>query len=300
MFESSYIKLITNICDMPSESTLHTYWSPDTLSVIGQTLYADISDNVLPILTTRKIMWKSIVYELLWFISGSRDIKYLKKNGVKIWDENASTESWNARDLGDRPYSEYIGPSYGYQWRYGDFGDQLSNAVMNLLKYKNSRRILICAWTPDSVKNTVLPPCHFTYQFVVKDDHLHTIVYMRSGDLILGIPFNIVSYSVLTMIIAKITNMLPGSVTLMIGDAHVYSNHIEKFKQKQLSSPILQPPYFDCDWITQRFTRESLLSEISIFFDNLSQCSEKIINSLVNYQSGPFITYKMTNTSITH
>jgi len=283
---------------MPQNSNIHTYWDEATSSAIGQTLVADISDGTLPLLTTRKIAWRSIVYELLWFTTGSQSIDYLQFYKVHIWDKNASNQSWNARNLGMRPSPNYIGPSYGYQWRYGIFGDQLSACVYNLIHYPCSRRILMCSWTPESVHKTVLPPCHFTVQFLVKDDSLHTVVYMRSGDLILGIPFNIVSYSLLANIIATLLDIKPGTVTIMIGDAHVYADHMYSYVNTQQNREILPPPKYDISWLKTRFNRYTPLSDIALFWDNLHKYDEVIIAGLREYACHDHIKYEMVNTSL--
>lgn len=177
-------------------------------------------------LTTKKLHWKSICHELIWFLSGDTNIGYLKENGVRIWDE------WADKN-GD------LGPVYGHQWRHwptpdGGEIDQIKNVVQQLRENPDSRRIIVSAWNVADVPNMALPPCHTLFQFYVADGKLSCQLYQRSADVFLGVPFNIASYALLTQLIAHITNLEPGDFVHTLGDAHLYSNHMEQ-TQLQLS-----------------------------------------------------------------
>lgn len=203
-----------------------------TISENGIKMKFDL-DNVFPLITTKKMFWKGIVHELLWFLSGNTNIKYLLDNNVHIWDE------WQDEN-GD------VGPIYGYQWR--NFGgsniDQISEAINMIKNNPDSRRIIISAWNPidfKKLKPMQLPPCHILSQFIVNDDKLTCILYQRSCDMFLGVPFNIASYSLLTYMIAHVCNLKPYEFIHILGDAHIYLNHIEQVK-KQLERNILEQP----------------------------------------------------------
>ena len=190
-----------------------------TQSVFGYQMRFNLQEG-FPLLTTKKVHLKSIIYELLWFISGDTNIKYLKDHGVSIWDE------W-ADENGD------LGPVYGHQWRSwaapgGKSIDQLSQVVETIRRNPDSRRMLVTAWNPADVDRMALPPCHCLFQFYVADGKLSCQLYQRSADVFLGVPFNIASYALLTMMIAQVTGLEPGEFIHTTGDTHLYRNHFEQ------------------------------------------------------------------------
>ena len=192
-----------------------------TQSVFGYQMRFDLQ-NGFPLLTTKKLHVKSIIHELLWFLNGDTNIKYLKDNGVSIWDE------W-ADDNGN------LGPVYGSQWRSwptsdGKSIDQISQIINQLKNNSDSRRIIVSAWNVGEIEKMALPPCHLLFQFYVANNKLSCQMYQRSADLFLGVPFNIASYSILTMIIAQVCNLELGDFVHTFGDLHLYSNHIEQTK----------------------------------------------------------------------
>ena len=194
-----------------------------TISVFGYQMRFDLSEK-FPLLTTKKVHLKSVIHELLWFLKGSTNIGYLKENGVSIWDE------W-ADENGD------LGPVYGSQWRSwqtsdGRTIDQISNLIENIKNNPDSRRLIVSAWNVGEVDKMKLPPCHCFFQFYVANDKLSCQLYQRSADIFLGVPFNIASYALLTLMIAQVTNLAPGEFVHTLGDAHIYSNHIEQVKQQ--------------------------------------------------------------------
>ncbi|WP_333846943.1 thymidylate synthase [Phaeobacter italicus] len=185
-----------------------------TISHFGMQSRYDLSDG-FPIVTTKRVHLKSIIHELLWFLSGETNIKYLQDNSVSIWDE------W-ADDNGD------LGPVYGKQWR--DFGgvDQIARLVKDINSSPNSRRLIVSAWNPADVPEMALPPCHTLWQVRIIGEKLHMQLYQRSADMFLGVPFNIASYALLQMMIAQVTGYKPGELIHTIGDAHIYLNHVEQ------------------------------------------------------------------------
>ena len=194
-----------------------------TISVFGYQMRFDLSER-FPLLTTKKIHLKSVIHELLWFLKGSTNIGYLKENGVSIWDE------W-ADENGD------LGPVYGSQWRSwptsdGRTIDQIANLITNIKNNPDSRRLIVSAWNVGEVDKMKLPPCHCFFQFYVANDKLSCQLYQRSADIFLGVPFNIASYALLTLMIAQVTNLVPGEFVHTLGDAHIYSNHTEQVKQQ--------------------------------------------------------------------
>jgi thymidylate synthase len=177
-----------------------------------------------PLLTTKKLHLKSIVYELLWFLSGDTNVRWLQERGVSIWDE------W-ADENGE------LGPVYGYQWRHwrtpeGGEIDQIARVVESIRRKPDSRRHIVTAWNPADVDRMALPPCHALFQFYVADGRLSCQMYQRSADLFLGVPFNIASYALLTLMIAQVTGHAPGEFVLTLGDAHLYLNHLEQARQQ--------------------------------------------------------------------
>jgi thymidylate synthase len=197
----------------------HDRTGTGTLSVFGHQMRFDLSDG-FPLLTTKKLHLKSIVHELLWFLKGETNIKYLNDNGVRIWDE------W-ADERGE------LGPVYGSQWRswptqHGGTIDQIANAVEMIRKNPDSRRLIVTAWNPAEVDKMALPPCHCLFQFYVAQGRLSCQLYQRSADTVLGVPFNIASYALLTMMVAQVTDLKPGDFVHTLGDAHLYKNHLEQ------------------------------------------------------------------------
>src|ERR1700682_1959902 len=198
-----------------------------TLSVFGHQLRFDLAEG-FPLVTTKKLHLKSIVHELLWFLAGDTNIKYLNDHGVRIWDE------W-ADESGD------LGPVYGQQWRSwpsadGAAIDQIGHVVEAIKKDPYSRRLIVTAWNPAEIDKMALPPCHCLFQFYVAEGRLSCQLYQRSGDVFLGVPFNIASYALLTMMVAQVTGLKPGDFVHSLGDVHLYSNHLEQARL-QLTRP---------------------------------------------------------------
>ncbi|HEX8980102.1 MAG TPA: thymidylate synthase [Parasulfuritortus sp.] len=190
-----------------------------TISVFGHQMRFDLAAG-FPLLTTKKVHLKSVIHELLWFLQGDTNIKYLKDNGVTIWDE------W-ADENGD------LGPIYGYQWRSwptadGRHIDQIREVVDTLQRNPDSRRIIVSAWNVGELQNMKLPPCHAFFQFYVADGKLSCQLYQRSADIFLGVPFNIASYALLTLMMAQVTGLKPGDFVHTLGDAHIYLNHLDQ------------------------------------------------------------------------
>jgi len=203
-----------------------------TISVFGHQMRFNLEEG-FPLLTTKKLHIKSIVYELLWFLKGSTNTKYLTDNGVKIWNE------W-ADENGD------LGPIYGYQWRsWPDYKggniDQISQVVDSIKNNPNSRRHLVSAWNVGAIDDMNLPPCHILFQFYVADGRLSCQLYQRSADIFLGVPFNIASYAMLLMMMAQVTGLKAGDFVHTLGDAHIYTNHIEQCKLQLTREPKALP-----------------------------------------------------------
>lgn len=190
-----------------------------TKSVFGYQMRFDLSEG-FPVVTTKKLHLRSIIHELLWFLAGDTNIKYLKENGVRIWDEWAD-ENGN------------LGPVYGYQWRnwpdgHGGTIDQIEKLIHNIKTNPDSRRLIVSAWNVADVDHMALPPCHTFFQFYVADGRLSCQLYQRSADVFLGVPFNIASYSLLVLMVAQVCGLEPGEFVHTFGDAHLYSNHYEQ------------------------------------------------------------------------
>jgi thymidylate synthase len=199
-----------------------------TRSVFGYQMRFDIAEG-FPVLTTKKLHLKSIIHELLWFLAGDTNIAYLKQHGVSIWDE------W-ADENGE------LGPVYGYQWRSwpdckGGEIDQIANVVRQIRTNPSSRRLIVSAWNPAQVDQMALPPCHCLFQFYVANGRLSCQLYQRSADIFLGVPFNIASYALLTMMIAQVTGLEPGEFVHTLGDAHLYHNHFEQAREQLKRTP---------------------------------------------------------------
>lgn len=203
-----------------------------TISVFGYQMRFDLRDG-FPALTTKKLHLRSIIHELLWFLKGSTNIHYLHENKVSIWDEWAGKEG-------------ELGPIYGYQWRNwpkynGDHIDQIQEVIRSITQNPDSRRHIVSAWNVGQLHEMALPPCHLLFQFYVANGKLSCLMYQRSADIFLGVPFNIASYALLTMIMAQVTNLQPGVFIHTLGDAHIYLNHIEQVKLQLTRSPFPLP-----------------------------------------------------------
>ena len=216
-----YHKLLRHVLENGTDKNDRT--GTGTRSVFGYQMRFDLSKG-FPLLTTKKIHLKSIIYELLWFLKGETNISYLKENGVSIWDE------W-ADENGE------LGPVYGYQWRSwpgrnGETIDQISGLIDQIKNNPDSRRLIVTAWNPSDVEKMALPPCHCLFQFYVSNGKISCQLYQRSADIFLGVPFNIASYALLTMMIAKILKLELGEFVHTFGDAHLYSNHFDQAKEQ--------------------------------------------------------------------
>ena len=199
-----------------------------TLSVFGHQMRFPL-DEGFPLLTTKKLHLKSIIYELLWFLAGDTNVKYLQEHGVRIWDE------W-ADERGE------LGPVYGQQWRSwptqdGKTIDQIGNVIAMIKRNPDSRRLIVTAWNPASVDKMALPPCHCLFQFYVADGKLSCQLYQRSADVFLGVPFNIASYALLTLMVAQVTGYRPGDFIHTFGDAHLYLNHLDQARLQLSRAP---------------------------------------------------------------
>jgi thymidylate synthase len=239
MNEEGYLLGLKEILE---KGTLRKTRNSNTISLFGLKLDFDISES-FPLLTTKKVYWKGVVEELLWFIKGDTNSKHLEEKKVNIWKGNSSREFLDSMSLNDYDEGE-CGPIYGYQWRHfnapyegcnadytGKGVDQLKNCIDLIMNDPTSRRIFMSAWNPEQLDQMCLPPCHVSYQFYVSNnDELSCILYQRYGDMFLGVPFNIASVSLLVYIIAHITNKKPSKISLVIGDAHIYEDHIEQVK----------------------------------------------------------------------
>ncbi len=226
-----YLELLDRI--LKTGSVREDRTGTGTKAVFGHQMRFDLSDR-FPLLTTKKLHLKSIIYELLWFLEGDTNIRYLQENGVSIWDE------W-ADENGE------LGPVYGKQWRSwagpsGETIDQITWVRDEIRKNPNSRRLIVSAWNPADVNDMALPPCHCLFQFNVMDGKLNCQLYQRSADVFLGVPFNIASYALLTMMMAQATGLKPGEFVHTLGDAHLYLNHIDQ-AEEQLSRSHYDAPY---------------------------------------------------------
>ena len=222
-----YLDLLDTILKHGVKKTDRT--GTGTISYFGYQMRFDLAEG-FPLLTTKKVHLKSIIYELLWFLNGDTNVKYLQDHGVRIWNEWADPN-------GD------LGPIYGYQWRHwrtpdGKEIDQIANIVNALKNNPDSRRHIVSAWNPADVDDMALPPCHTMFQFYVADGRLSCQLYQRSGDSFLGVPFNIASYALLTMMMAQVCGYKPGVFVHTLGDAHIYLNHLE-----QVNTQLQRTPY---------------------------------------------------------
>ena len=222
----TYLDLLRHVQDHGAEKGDRT--GTGTLSVFGYQMRFDLGHG-FPLLTTKKVHLKSVIHELLWFLQGSTNVAYLRANGVTIWDE------WAAPD-GE------LGPIYGFQWRSwpapdGRHIDQLSELVGQIRNNPDSRRLIVSAWNVADIPRMALAPCHAFFQFYVAQGRLSCQLYQRSGDVFLGVPFNIASYALLTMMVAQVTGLQPGDFVHTLGDAHLYSNHLEQAREQLTRAP---------------------------------------------------------------
>ena len=221
-----YLKLLEHVKQNGQKKEDRT--GTGTMSVFGYQMRFNLNES-FPLLTTKKVHLKSVIYELLWFLSGDTNIKYLKDNGVSIWDEWAD-ENGN------------LGPVYGHQWRSwptseGREIDQISNLINQIKKTPDSRRLIVSAWNVGEINKMKLPPCHCFFQFYVADGRLSCQLYQRSADIFLGVPFNIASYALLTQMIAHVCGLECGEFIHTLGDAHIYTNHINQVNEQLRRKP---------------------------------------------------------------
>jgi thymidylate synthase len=224
--EQQYLDLLAQVLESGAAKTDRT--GTGTRSVFGRQLRFGLRDR-FPLLTTKKLHLKSIILELLWFLRGDTNVKWLQERGVSIWDE------W-ADESGE------LGPVYGYQWRHwrkpgGGEVDQIANVVESIRKKPDSRRHLVSAWNPADVDRMALPPCHALFQFYVANGKLSCQMYQRSADLFLGVPFNIASYALLTQMMAQVTGLQADEFVLTLGDAHLYLNHLDQAREQLSRAP---------------------------------------------------------------
>lgn len=221
-----YLELLRHVLDKGVATPDRT--GVGTLSLFGYQMRFDLAQG-FPLLTTKKLHVRSIIHELLWFLKGDTNIAYLRDHGVSIWDE------W-ADDKGD------LGPVYGHQWRHWTTGDgrvidQIADVVEAIKKTPFSRRLVVSAWNPGDVPAMALPPCHCLFQFHVGDGRLSCQLYQRSADVFLGVPFNIASYALLTLMVAQVTGLAPGDFVHSLGDAHLYRNHLDQARLQLSRTP---------------------------------------------------------------
>ena len=226
----TYLDLLQHVLDHGTRKEDRT--GTGTLSVFGHQMRFDLAAG-FPLVTTKKVHLRSIIHELLWFLKGDTNIRYLKENGVSIWDEWADAEG-------------NLGPVYGSQWRSwrgadGVVVDQISQVVQQIRTNPDSRRLIVSAWNVAEISKMKLPPCHAFFQFYVADGRLSCQLYQRSADLFLGVPFNIASYALLTMMMAQVTGLQPGEFVHTLGDAHLYLNHVDQAREQLSREPRALP-----------------------------------------------------------
>ena len=259
-----YLNLLNHVMNSGVEKSDRT--GTGTISVFGHQSRYDLSEG-FPMLTTKKLHLKSIVHELLWFLTGDTNIKYLQDNGVKIWNE------W-ADENGE------LGPIYGYQWRSwptpdGRHIDQITQVVNSIKNNPDSRRHIVSAWNVGQIDQMKLPPCHLLIQFYVANGKLSCQLYQRSADIFLGVPFNIASYALLTLMMAQVCNLQPGDFIHTLGDAHIYLNHLDQVKLQLTREPYPLP-------------QMKINPEVKSIFDFKYDDFE-----LIGYQSHPHIAGKV-------
>jgi thymidylate synthase len=225
-----YLDLLDHVIKTGTEKKDRT--GTGTISVFGYQMRFNLEEG-FPVLTTKKLHLKSIIHELLWFISGDTNTKYLNENGVKIWND------WADKDGN-------LGPVYGYQWRSWSSGgekkiDQLLNVIDSIKKSPDSRRNIVSAWNVGELDKMALPPCHLMFQFYVAGGKLSCQLYQRSADIFIGVPFNIASYSLLTLMVARVTGLNPGDFVHTLGDAHIYLNHLDQVRLQLTRDPYKLP-----------------------------------------------------------
>lgn len=255
-----YLDLLQHVLDNGEQRADRT--GTGTISVFGHQMRFNLETG-FPVLTTKKLHLKSIIHELLWFLAGDTNIKYLKDNGVRIWDEWADADG-------------NLGHIYGYQWRSwptpdGRHIDQISQLIHDIRNNPTSRRLIVSAWNVGELDQMNLPPCHILFQFYVNNGKLSCQLYQRSADIFLGVPFNIASYALLTMMVAQVTGVRPGDFVYTLGDAHIYNNHIEQVKLQLSREPYPLP---------QMSINPDVTSIFDFKYDDFQ---------LVNYQSHPHI-----------
>ena len=249
-----YLDLIKTILEKGHKKEDRT--GTGTISIFGYQMRFDLNEG-FPLLTTKKVHLKSIIHELLWFVSGSTNIKYLVDNDVRIWNEwpyktysqsaefkGETLEEFAAKIKEDSEFAKKwgnLGPVYGKQWRDFNGVDQLKNLIEEIKVNPDSRRLILSAWNPKDVPNMALPPCHCLVQFYVNEGRLSCQLYQRSADVFLGVPFNIASYSLLTMMIAQECNLQLGDFVHTLGDAHIYLNHLEQVNKQLTRTPRALP-----------------------------------------------------------
>ena len=255
-----YLDLLQHVLDNGEQRADRT--GTGTICVFGHQMRFNLETG-FPVLTTKKLHLKSIIHELLWFLAGDTNIKYLKDNGVRIWDEWADADG-------------NLGHIYGYQWRSwptpdGRHIDQISQLIADIRNNPTSRRLIVSAWNVGELDQMNLPPCHILFQFYVNNGKLSCQLYQRSADIFLGVPFNIASYALLTMMVAQVTGVRPGDFVYTLGDAHIYNNHIEQVKLQLSREPYPLP---------QMSINPDVTSIFDFKYDDFQ---------LVNYQSHPHI-----------
>ena len=259
-----YLELIEKILNEGAERSDRT--GTGRKSIFGHQMQFDL-DEGFPLVTTKKVHLKSIIHELIWFLAGSTNINYLKDNGVSIWDEWADGNG-------------ELGPVYGAQWRSwpnpdGSSTDQINGLVKNIKSNPNSTRHIVSAWNPSQVDEMALPPCHALFQFFVADSKLSCQLYQRSADVFLGVPFNIASYALLTLMISQVCGLKPGKFVHTLGDAHLYLNHLEQAKLQITREPL-------------KLTSIKINSSINNLEDFVYEDFE-----LINYEHHPHIAAKV-------
>ena len=224
--DTQYLALMRHVLEQGNEKADRT--GTGTRSVFGWQMRFPLNDG-FPLLTTKKLHLKSIIYELLWFLQGSTNVKWLQDNGVSIWNEWAGPDG-------------ELGPVYGYQWRHwkkpdGGEVDQIAQVIDSIRRNPDSRRHIVTAWNPSDIGRMALPPCHAFFQFYVANGKLSCQMYQRSADIFLGVPFNIASYALLTMMVAQVCGLAYGDFVITLGDAHLYANHLEQAREQLTRTP---------------------------------------------------------------
>jgi thymidylate synthase len=291
VMEIGYLNLVKDIIDHGDYRSDRT--GIGTTSLFGQKLTFSLRDGQIPVFTTKKIYWRGVVEELLWMLRGDTNANHLSERGVKIWDANASRAFLDSRGLYDLKEGD-IGAGYGFQWRHygvkylgmdadyrGQGVDQLAQVVDTLKRDPFSRRIVMSAWNPSDLNMMALPPCHMFCQFYVNSKReLSCCMYQRSADMGLGVPFNVASYSLLTHLIARVCDLEPCEFVHMIGDAHVYKNHVEPLSEQVKRTPYAPP--------TLEIKKQQQLKSI----EDIEQLTSDDIK-LSNYQHYPTIQMEM-------